>query len=145
MAELRAVVYMSQGIWVTKCPRAWCVHVDHFGPGPNTGRVGGLTEKLWHCFRCQLVCEAQWPESPTDIEAIVGQRPMPETRNWLPGEDLEQLIAENVVHGLIAPELLHRQILAVDGRLTQALRDIVAVRPQMELVTAGARAIGAGA
>lgn len=103
MTELRAVAYVSLGTWVARCPRPWCVHADHYGPGPNTGRVGGLTKTHFHCLRCGLTCDAEWPPNAADIEFLLAQRPMYETRNWLPGETVDDLLVENVVHGLIDP------------------------------------------
>jgi hypothetical protein len=134
MSDLRATAYVSMGVWVAGCPRPWCIHADHCGPGPQTGRVGGLTLDLWHCFRCGLVCPADWPAAAADINALLAARPQPETRNWLPGETVEDLLAENAIHGLLPADGPSR-VLTSGGHLTQAGR---------ELVTAGgALAIGA--
>ncbi len=125
MSDLQAIAYVSMGVWVTKCPRPWCVHVDHYGPGPNTGRIGGLTEKLWHCFRCELVCEAVWPPAVDDIERLLAARPQPETRNWLPGETVDDLLFENAAHGLLPADGPSRA-LTTNGRLTPAGLSLVA-------------------
>lgn len=95
-----AVAFVSWGLWVARCPQPWCVGIDHYGPGPNTGRIGGLGPDRFCCPRCGTVTEAQWPANRDDIELVLGRRPMPETRNWQPGETLGDLVVENALHGL---------------------------------------------
>jgi len=41
-----------------------------------------------------------WPAERAQIEAVLLARPVPEHRNWLPGETVAMLIAENLAHGL---------------------------------------------
>lgn len=135
MSDLRATAYVSLGIWVAACPRPWCVHADHYGPGPTTGRVGGLTETTFHCFRCGLACPADWPADVDDINLLLGARPQIETRNWEPGETVQDLFVENAVHGLIVGDGGPTRPVLIGGRLTREGRS---------LVGAGARyAIGA--
>jgi hypothetical protein len=129
MGELRAVVYMSWATWVAKCPRPWCVHADHYGPGPNTGRLGGLTKTAFHCLRCGLICPADWPPNAADIEVVLAQRPMYETRNWRPGEYLDDLIVENITHGLVDPAQIPAGLFVYDDRLTDASRRMVTAAP----------------
>lgn len=100
-----ATVYMTYSLWVARCPQPWCVGIDHYGPGPNTGRIGGLGETQFCCPRCGTVATAAWPESLDDLLHVLMQRPMPETRNWEPGETLQDLIAENAIHGIGREEL----------------------------------------
>lgn len=126
MAELQAIAYVSLGTWVAKCPRPWCIHADHAGPGPNTGRVGGLTESTFTCLYCGLVCDTVWPDNADDIVRVLKQRPQVETRNWLPGETIEDLLMENVTHGLIHPLEIPRGLLALDGRLSTPVRRAIA-------------------
>jgi hypothetical protein len=129
MTELRAVVFHSWGTWVALCPRPWCVHADHYGPGPNTGRLGGLGRDTFTCLRCGLVCPADWPHNRADIETVLAQRPMRETRNWLPGETLVGLVAENAAHGLIEPTGLTGGMLSLDDNLTDLGRLLVSTGP----------------
>ncbi len=98
-----AVVFMSAGTWVARCPRPLCLNAEQFGI-TGSGQPGGLTGS----FRCRdeaggcgLTCEAQWPANVEDIEWLLMQRPVPATRNWLPGEDLSDLFTENVQHGIV--------------------------------------------
>lgn len=129
MTELRAVAYVSLGTWVAQCPRPWCVNADHYGPGPNTGRLGGLGRDTFTCLRCGLVCPADWPANRADIEAVLAQRPMFETRNWLPYETVESLLVENAVHGLVDPQGLPAGPIILGGALTDLGRHLVASGP----------------
>jgi hypothetical protein len=42
----------------------------------------------------------RFPEYETAIERVLMARPVPATRNWLPGESVADLEAENAAHGL---------------------------------------------
>lgn len=131
MAAVRAVVYCAQGTWVAVCPRPWCIrNPEWYGPGPVTGRVGGLTADTFHCLACGLVCPADWPTNRVDIDRVLAQRPFSLTRNWEPGETLADLIAENVAHGLVDPTGLPGGVLAVGDVLTDLGRDLVTTGPQ---------------
>lgn len=60
----------------------------------------GTTEAV--CWDCgEVIGPVVWPADPDGIEAILAYRPDPNTRNWEPGETLEQLLGENAAHGLI--------------------------------------------
>ena len=101
-----AVVFVSWGLWVAACPRDGCRGSEHFGHVPGvTQWVGGLTSFGFVCARCQLVCHSQWPDNADDIWYVLTRRPIWETRNWKPGETLEDLIVENALHGIITPGL----------------------------------------
>jgi hypothetical protein len=130
VAELRATAWCSMSYWVATCPRPWCINTEWHGPGPVTGRVGGLGAEVFHCLRCGLSCPADWPDNRDDIERLLTVRPMPETRNWLPGETLEDLFLENVTHGLVdLDELAKGMPVAVNGRLSEPMRQLVAAGP----------------
>jgi hypothetical protein len=70
-----------------------------------------------------------WPADPDGIEAILLMRPLEKTRNWHPGETLQDLIAENVMHGILPkgiepgdPDAVAVQLLTtVDDRLVSGL------------------------
>lgn len=100
-----AVPYCEGGLWIARCPQEWCVGADHYGPGPHTGRIGGLGEDRFTCPRCGNVVEVSWPTNVDDIMHVLMQRPMPETRNWRPGEEVKDLIIENAIHGIGRAEL----------------------------------------
>jgi hypothetical protein len=105
ISDAPARAYMNWGLWVAECPQAWCNGVDHYGPGPNTGRIGGLGERTFRCPRCGHETDAVWPEAADDITALLAQRPMVENRNWLLGETVDQLLRENINHGILPPTL----------------------------------------
>lgn len=119
-----AVVQLNHGIWLAMCPRPGCFNAERFGLDEK-GNQGGLAGS----FRCRieeggcgLVCDAQWPPNVEDIEWLVMQRPVPGTRNWLPGEELQDLLAENVQHGIVplSPAALNEH---PGGRLLQITGD----------------------
>lgn len=98
-----AVVRFNQGRWVAACPRPDCMNAEQFGITPS-GEMGGLANG----FRCRveaggcgLLCDAEWPPNVEDIEWLLMQRPVPATRNWEPGEDLNDLLIQNVQHGIV--------------------------------------------
>lgn len=106
------------GRWVADCPRDGCTQAEHFGQDPGTGHVGGLAGDAFRCGTegvtcgcgrvpatgCGLVCRVVWPANIEAIEKLLMQRPVPQTRNWSPGEDLTGLLMENVTHGITGVE-----------------------------------------
>ena len=79
--------------WVVDCP--YCPESLPAQPGlpmycPNCGCVenGG--------FALTVV----FPEEREQIEAVLLKRPLPQNRNWEPGEDMALLLAENVMAGI---------------------------------------------
>jgi hypothetical protein len=115
--ELTAKAYVSWGLWVADCPRPDCLGAEHHGHAPITGVVGGLTRQGFRCARCGLVCQALWPANAEDVWFVLAQRPVPETRNWMLGEHLDDLLAENLQYGIMPPGL-DAGITIVDGRFT---------------------------
>jgi hypothetical protein len=110
--------YCEGGLWIAQCPQAWCVGADHYGPGPHTGRIGGLGSDRFTCPRCGRTTEAVWPPNVDDIMHVLGQRPMPETRNWRPGETVQDLIVENALHGIGVDQLASTGMQLTGDRLT---------------------------
>ena len=106
MDDIRAVAFMSWGRWVANCP-AGCGNAEHYGPDPETGHIGGLSRASFTCgsagHGCGLTCAAVWPDNIVDIEAMLAGRPM-RNRNWTPGETPQDLLAENLEHGIIRVE-----------------------------------------
>jgi hypothetical protein len=104
MTELRATVRMHQSMWIAECPRRFCGNAEMFGQCRD-GTVGGLSGTSFRCRPeyggCGLVCGADWPPNVADIEWVLMQRPVPGTRNWLPTEDLHDLLSENLKHGIL--------------------------------------------
>jgi hypothetical protein len=133
--SLRASAYVWAGRWVAACPRPDCFNAEHFDGRPGDGRycqvghVGGLTGATFHCRRCGLKCQADWPPNVDEIDYLLSLRPVPETRNWNLGEDLHDLLAENLTHG-ITPELPPSGegglVLSIVGDHIEAGRELVA-------------------
>lgn len=100
MDELVARAYVSWGLWVADCPRPDCLGAEHYGHAPVTGVVGGLTDVGFRCASCGGIYRAEWPPNADDIWHVLSMRPMPNTRNWMLGEELRDLVVENVAHGI---------------------------------------------
>lgn len=93
------VVYAeaNHGRWIAKCPRPDCTNALALDPG----------QTAFACVAqdgCGQTADVVWPPDPDAIETLLMLRPVPGTRNWLPGETLEQLLEENAAHGLIPAE-----------------------------------------
>jgi predicted ABC-class ATPase len=48
------------------------------------------------------VGEIVWPARAEDVERLLSMRPDPHTRNWEPGETLNDLLLENMQHGVLS-------------------------------------------
>lgn len=87
---------VSHGTWKAACPSEGC---------------GGAIDLLdgWGFWCPYCLCEdgqlrrVAWPEEREAIEALLDVRPVPASRNWLPGESVEALRAENAVRGIEVP------------------------------------------
>lgn len=100
----------NQNRWVADCPncssaigapRSCAVGEELFG-WIIAMEIGDPLVRCWDCGAA--IGPIIWPNDPQGIEAILSFRPDPATRNWEPGETLEQLLAENVAHGCVPPE-----------------------------------------
>lgn len=105
MRSVTAYVYAGQ--WVARCVRDGCSSAEFHGQAAN-GHIGGLTDSAFHCSACGLVTAVDWPTERETIERILAARPAPDTRNWLPQETLDDLMRENVAHGLVSAADIHR-------------------------------------
>ena len=81
--------YVNHGRWVVDCPEPYC---------------GGaaIAETVFVCNNCKRVEPVEWPEYKTLIDDVLNVRPVPQTRNWIPGETVNDLKRENKAHGLPA-------------------------------------------
>lgn len=120
-----AVVYMAAGRWVAKCPRLFCTNAEQFGRCDD-GIPGGLAGDSFRCRQeyggCGLICAALWPaaEAIPVIEQLLLARPVPSTRNWVPGEQPADLMAENFAHGIVPRAALEGQtVVLVGNEVTQ--------------------------
>lgn len=115
-----AIAWMYQGQWVAECPRPGCFNVEKSGRCDD-GTTGGLDRKRFYCRieygGCGMACAAAWPYRFSEIEALVRARPVPASRNWRPGEDLLDLLGENLQHGIVPTSALEggpsRSLLAI--------------------------------
>lgn len=87
---------VNHGRWIVRCP--WC----------ETAQNASTEDHRMFCPRCsngagggQWVAVI-WPERWQDIEILLGDRPLPEQRNWLSTETLDDLRRENTEHGIAA-------------------------------------------
>lgn len=118
--NLVAIVHMSAGRWAAKCPRPFCTNAECFGRCDD-GSTGGLDGSNFRCRPeyggCGLVCTAQWPdpEAIPVIEQLLLARPVPATRNWLPGETPSHLMWENFEHGIVPESVFSKGIVTLVG------------------------------
>jgi hypothetical protein len=98
-----ARAYMNQGRWIADCPfcggaeRLWDGTVQRRKPAPFPfGLAGGLL----HCGYTGSSCPVEFPGDKDTIESILGRRPDELTRNWLLDETVEDLLFENLEHGV---------------------------------------------
>jgi hypothetical protein len=117
--DLIAEVFAAQGYWVARCPRPHCWGAEHHGPrrGGAGMELGGLFDAGMECKECHGRFAVTWPTDRAEIERILMDRPDPATRNWLPGETLQELVIENLAHGIIPP-VITGQRFAEGGALT---------------------------
>lgn len=98
-------VFYNWGRWKVQCPSPDCLGVEEVRPGkrlavctcrdPQMG--GGICT---HGPVCGTLIRLAWPENPREIEDACVGRPV-QNRNWHPGETLEDLEAENLIHGVV--------------------------------------------
>ena len=94
LPAVRGVAYarVHCGRWVVPCVRPWCASALTLPPGTPA----------MQCWDCGAVAaRIVWPPDPDGIEAILLMRPNVLNRGWEPGETLEDLLIENVTHGIL--------------------------------------------
>lgn len=85
----------NHGRWIADCPRPYC----------RSAAQLATWEQVFFCLDCHIEAAVIWPPSTEDIEQVLNMRPDPATRNWEPGEDLVDLLAENMAHGVTGIDL----------------------------------------
>lgn len=85
------------GRWIARCVRPWCTNAIALLPGQVEFRCNGADS-------CGLDAVIVWPADPEAIEVVLAMRPVRRTQNWLPGETIERLLAENAEHDCLPPE-----------------------------------------
>jgi hypothetical protein len=81
--EGKVVAMLNEGRWVASCPCRGAEFVREGAP--------------MVCGSCGMVRDVTWPKQVAEIEAAVSNRPTI-NQNWLPGETVAMLKAENKAH-----------------------------------------------
>lgn len=97
--------YLNQGRWVAHCDTDGCHGAERVWPGGQVrerqGHKFGISRQgVLHCSNCGKTSKVSFPEERKRIDRLMSRRPVPETRNWTPGEPVEVLEEENAAHGL---------------------------------------------
>lgn len=100
-----AVAYVNNGRWVARCTRPGCMSAEAAGPRDDGRGDGGLHRDHFECSECGWRCDVEWPAEIERIERLLAQRPLRVNRNWMPGEPVLDLVAENVMNGLMPVEV----------------------------------------
>jgi hypothetical protein len=89
LARFTVPAFVNWGDWKVRCPRC---------PNADLARVS----QPFACETCGLVCDIEWPseEMRYGIGRLLLMRPDPSKQNWLPGETLTDLMAENAAHNI---------------------------------------------
>ena len=96
---------MNHGRWVAQCDTDGCTGAERVWPGgqirvTRTGAEYGITGSVMHCANCGQTSRVTFPDDRAHIDKLLARRPVPETRNWTPGESFDLLAEENVAHDL---------------------------------------------
>lgn len=89
---------VSGSCWIADCPNPDCAGAEFVN----------FTDPRFFCCACRNASWNHQPlpvQLPTDkmraqIETVLLERPLPDTRNWAPGETIADLKRENREHGL---------------------------------------------
>jgi hypothetical protein len=88
-----ALAYVNHGRWVADCPTAFCAGAVPLLPGAPFMCGNCLNAECGFKYR-----PVEWPADRAHIEEVLGERLLPETANWRPGETAERLTAENAAY-----------------------------------------------
>lgn len=130
----RGVTYarVNWSRWIADCPNPFC-----------TSALAVAREQPWFaCLDCDATAEIVWPRYCEDVERLLVMRPDPITRNWEPGETLQDLYRENAEHGIlpVPVELLitgwQGPLLAVDDDMILLDRRSLLGAPRWPQITA---------
>ena len=112
ISDVKARAYVYAGEWVADCPTGDNGTEFLFRPAtPNGPRVKRVD--FFMCSYCGYQAFIDWPVRMMEISQVLGQRPLPGTRNWYPadhpvavkcniphGQTVRDLIDENEQHGV---------------------------------------------
>jgi hypothetical protein len=81
---------VEHGRWLVDCPVDGCAGAQ----------LASDSDRRFVCVECAAgPFEVEWPLDRDEIEAALNVRPAP-NRNWLPGETVADLLAENAERGV---------------------------------------------
>jgi len=86
-------VYANQGRWIAECPDC------------RGAQMACATDLRFMCHCCGNIGNSghwrplMWPRNVARIEKILHYRPL-YNQNWVPGETVTYLVAENLEHGV---------------------------------------------
>ena len=78
---------VNHGRWVAECSTPYCTEAHTVAPGD-----------AFTCGNCGRQSVVSFPNNKPLIDAALSRRVVPETRNWEPGETVNDLIVENESH-----------------------------------------------
>lgn len=101
--------YINHGRWIVECQ---CGNAVEAVPDPATHQIK-IGQKRYRCEPwgaeahpdgfCGAEYTVIWPRNAKRIVAVLSHRPRRSNQNWLPGESVALLIAENLEHGCQVP------------------------------------------
>ena len=87
--------HVNHGRWSVRCP--WC----------NSSQNASRDDHRFFCVECgNAAVSGQWvtvvwPNEVAAIEEVLSKRPDVKNHNWLPGESVADLVADNNEHGVV--------------------------------------------
>lgn len=99
-SSVKLQVMCRQGRWIVQCP------------GCKAAQKASTGVPMFYCDVCRnpgtdpphLRVHVEWPEDWEAIDAVLDCRPARAFQNWLPGETLADIVAENEAAGWPVPE-----------------------------------------
>lgn len=104
MDTVAVAVRVNQGRWIADCP--FCPGAEKIWPGgrlqyrPDVPHPFGIVDSTLHCGYSGEKAPVVFPADAPLIHQLLEKRPDPHNRNWTPGETVEDLIFENLSHGV---------------------------------------------
>lgn len=84
------IVWGNHGRWVVECPT-----------GDGGAQFASRQDNRFMCIECLNVAvgglwiPVVWPDDVADLEAVLDARPVEENRNWVAGQTVDDLLAED--------------------------------------------------
>jgi hypothetical protein len=105
--SVMVVARVYQGMWIADCVRDACANAEVL-PMPDENYeafrlrwpANRCIPECFVCTNCGLQSPILWPENHRELMDPLALRPVPQTRNWLPGETVTDLWLENADHGI---------------------------------------------